>query len=116
MTEQFRDSMAQWILIKNQLASVRQDVKILNTQEKSLRTFIQGYMREQQINACNVTEHKAKVSYNVRTSRGSFNKNVVRAGLLKYFRGDETLVDRVFELIHDEMVVTERDTISIKKM
>ena len=116
MADQFKDAMNNWVALKKQLVTIRTDLKILNTQEKGLRTYIQGFMKDQKITTCNVSEQQAKVSYTTRKVRTSFSKDLVRKGLLKYFRGDESLVDRVFELIQEEVEVSEKDSISLKNL
>lgn len=114
MSDQFKDAMSAWISLKKQIATVRADIKVLTTQEKSLRTFIQGFMKEQQITTCNVSDENAKVKLNTRKVKAPFTRDLVRKALLKYFRGDESLVQHVFDLIDEEKEVTERESISLK--
>jgi hypothetical protein len=114
MSDQFKEAMTAWVLLKKQLSAARADIKLLNTQEKNLRTFIQGFMKEQKINTCNVSDENAKVTLNTRKVKTPFTRDLVKKALLRYFRGDESLVQRVFELIDEEKEVTERDSISLK--
>ena len=114
MSENFKDAMNAWVALKKQLSNVRSDLKVLNTQEKELRTYIQEFMKEQKITTCNVSDQNAKVSVSTRNVKTPFNRELVRKGLLKYFRGDESLVDRVFELITEETEVIEKDSISVR--
>lgn len=113
-TFEFKDAMDKWITIKKQLASVRKDIKTLNTEEKRLRTFVKSFMVVKDIQVCNVEEQKAKVSVSTKKTKSPFNRELVRKGLLKYFRGDDSLVTKVFELIDEEIEVRETDTISLK--
>lgn len=114
MSDQFKDAMNAWITLKRQIATVRADMKVLNTQEKNLRTFIQGFMKEQKITTCNVSEENAKVKLNTRSVKTPFTRDLVRKALMKYFRGDESLVQHVFDLIDEEKEVVEKDSISLK--
>lgn len=116
MAQEFKDAMEQWITIKKQLATIRGDLKIMNTQEKGLREFISQYMKNESITTCNVSDKSAKVTLNIRKTKSTFNRDLVRKGLLKYFRGDESLVDKVFELIDEEIEVQERSSISLKSL
>jgi hypothetical protein len=118
MSEQFKDAMTAWVALKKQLVTIRTDMKVLVTQEKQLREFIQGFMRDQKINACTVSEENAKVTYSTRVTKKTFNKELVRKALHKYFRGDETLVARIFELIDEEASSTseEKSSISLKNV
>lgn len=118
MSDQFKDAMTAWVALKKQLATIRADTKVLTTQEKQLRLFIQGFMKEQKINACTVSDENAKVTYTTRTSKQTFNRELVRKALHKYFRGDETLVQRIFELIEEEASATaeEKGLISLKNI
>lgn len=108
--------MDQWIMIKNQLKVIKGDIKILNTQEKDLRLQIQEFMKTQSITTCNVADRNAKVSFNTRKSKSPFNRELVRKGLMVYFRNDETLVDRVFDIIDEQAEVHFRDSITLKNV
>lgn len=114
MSDEFKDAMDRWVDLKKQLKVVRADVKVLNQEEKKLREFIQGYMRTQHIDTCKVATHDVKVSHAVRTAKAPFTKELVRRGLMEYFRGDETLVDRVFEIIANCADEREVDRITVK--
>ena len=110
----FKDVMDQWITIKNQLKTIRGDIKILNTQEKNLRIQIQEFMKTQDITACNVADKNAKIVYNTRKSKSPFNKELVIKGLMRYFRGDQSLVDHVMNIIEEETEVSTKDSIVLK--
>lgn len=111
-SESFKKSMMEWVSIKKQLSSVRDDVKILNKREKELRKFIQTYMKSNDIDTCNAPG--AKVSYTQRKTKGSFNRDVVRRGLLQYFSGNEEHTNHVMEIIESVMEVVHKDSVSIR--
>ncbi len=110
VNDNFKDAMSQWVDIKKRLAAAKDDIKILNKQEKDLRNFIQGYMVDHKIDACNTKD--AKVSVKTRARRQPFTKDLVKTGLLKYFNGDEDRANYVFEIIMECADVTEASSIS----
>lgn len=113
-TPEFKDAMDRWITIKKQLTAVRKDIKILTTQEKKLKDFIKTFMVHKEIQVCNVEEQKAKVSVSTRKKKAPFNRELVRKGLMRYFRGDESLVEKVFEMIDDEAEVKETESLTLR--
>lgn len=110
----YKTLMDEWINVKNQLKTIRADVKILNTREKDLRTRVQEFMKTSDVTTCTVSDRNAKVQVNVRTVKSPFNKDLVRRALLRYFRGDESLVDHIFTLIDDETEVTQKESVTLK--
>lgn len=110
----YKELMDEWITIKNQLKVVRADVKILNTREKDLRMRVQEFMKTRDITACNVSDKNAKIQLNTRNVKAPFTKALVRKALLQYFRGDESLVDHVFEIIEEMTDVTQKDSVTLK--
>lgn len=115
INENFRDAMAQWVDLKKRLSAAKDDLKILNKQEKDLRQFIQDYMLDHKIDTCNTKD--AKVSVKTRNKKTSFTKDLVKKGLLKYFNGDEDRANYVFEIILDCAEVSETNSVlfSLKK-
>lgn len=113
---EFKAVMDHWIEIKNQLKAVRGDVKILNTQEKTLRLQIQEFMKTQEITTCNVSDKNARIQIQSRNCKTPFNKELVRKALMRYFRNDESLVEHVMNLIDEEKEVSQKDSISLKNM
>jgi hypothetical protein len=114
MSEQFKDAMGQWVEIKKQLQVIRKDVKTLNDQEKNLRGFIQQFMKEQNVTACNISDLKAKVTLNTRQIKPNFTKDLVRKGLLRYFNGDEDRANYVMGVILETGEINERDSVTLK--
>lgn len=112
----YKSVMENWILIKNQLKSIRGDVSILNKQEKILRCQIQEFMKCEEITTCNVSDKNAKIQLSTRKSKTPFNKELVRKGLMKYFRNDDSLVEHVMNLIDEEAEVSLKDSISLKNV
>ncbi len=110
----YKTLMDEWINIKNQLKIVRSDVKILNTREKDLRMKVQEFLKTSDVTTVTVSDKNAKIQMNTRTVKAPFNKDLVRRALLRYFRGDESLVDHIFTLIDEETEVTQRDSVTLK--
>lgn len=111
ITDDFKTSMAQWVELKKQLTEARKDMKILNTREKELKTFIQGYMKEEKIDKVNLK--KGKVSLRTSKKRAPFTKSAVQTGLVTYFDGDETKAETVMNFIVDSLEVNESNSISL---
>lgn len=113
----FKEAMSQWIELKKQLAAARSDIKVLTQQEKTLARFIKEYMLEKQIDACNTkdsTGSAAKVLVKTRQTKTGFSKNLVRMGLMRYFRDDEERVNHVMDVIAECAEVQEKSSISLK--
>lgn len=111
ITDDFKNAMAQWVELKKQLTEARKDMKILNTREKELKTFIQGYMKEEKIDKVNLK--KGKVSLRTSKKRAPFTKAAVQNGLVAYFDGDETKAETVMNFIVDGLEVNESNSISL---
>jgi hypothetical protein len=110
----FKDTIAEWVQIKKQLQAVRGDIKTLNQHEKRLREIIRVHMKEEKLTGCNVSDLKAKITLSTREKKPSFTKALVRAGLLKYFDGNEDRVDYVMGLIDEVGETKETDTVILK--
>lgn len=111
ITNDFKAAMAQWVELKKQLTEARKDMKILNTREKELKTFIQGYMKDEKIDKVNLK--KGKVSLRTSKKRAPFTKSAVQHGLVSYFDGDETKAETVMNFIVDGLEVNESNSISL---
>jgi hypothetical protein len=103
--------MKDWVDLKNQLASARKDMKILNTREKQLKEYIKQYMKSQEIDKVNLKG--GKVTLKVSQKSGSFTKAAVQNGLNIYFQGDEVRVEAAMTVITDNITKTETDTLSL---
>jgi len=111
ISESFRSAMKDWVDLKNQLASARKDMKILNTREKQLKEYIKQYMKSQEIDKVNLKG--GKVTLKVSQKSGSFTKAAVQNGLNIYFQGDEVRVEAAMTVITDNITKTETDTLSL---
>lgn len=111
---EYKELMDEWIRLKSQIKVVRADVKILNTREKELRLQIQEFMKTNDVTACTVADKNAKIQLSTRNVKTPFTRELVRKALLRYFRGDESLVDHVFQMIDEEREVTPKDSVSLK--
>lgn len=114
MSDRFKDCMEEWVNIKKQLKTVRDDVKILNQKEKELRSFIQEYMKTQGVTHANLSDMNAKVSLNTRVAKPSFSKTLVMNGLLRYFNGDKDRAQYVMDIILESGETTEKDSVTLK--
>lgn len=111
ISDEFRKKMSEWVELKKQLTDVRKDVKVLTDKEKELRTYIQGYMKEKEID--NVNLKKGKVSLKTRQKTSSLSKKAVEAGLHTYFQGDEVKVEGAMTCITDSLERSETSSISL---
>ena len=111
ITDDFKNEMTQWVELKKQLTEARKDMKVLNTREKDLKQFIQGYMKEEKIDKVNLK--KGKVSLRTSKKRAPFTKGAVQSGLVAYFDGDETKAETVMNFIVDNLDVNESNSISL---
>ena len=111
VSDQFRMAMKDWVDLKQQLASARKDMKILNTREKQLKEYIKTYMKKQDIDKINLKG--GKVTLKVSQKTGSFTKAAVQNGLGIYFQGDEVRTESAMTCILDNIKKTETESISL---
>ncbi len=112
MDTEFKQRMQEWVAIKKQLKEARKDISVLTSREKELKKFIQVYMKQNEIDACNMPD--AKVSYTQRKYKGTFNRDAVRRGLSVYFSGNEELVNAVMTVIEAQLEGGHKDSISVR--
>ena len=112
MDTEFKQRMQEWVTIKKQLKEVRKDISVLTSREKELKKFIQVYMKQNEIDACNLQD--AKVSYTQRKYKGTFNRDVVRRGLSVYFSGNEEIINTVMTVIESQLESGHKDSISVR--
>ena len=111
VSDQFRTAMTDWVELKKQLTSARQDMKILNTREKQLKEYIKNYMKNQKIDKVNLK--RGKVTFRVGQKTGSMTKAAVVYGLGVYFQGDEVRTEAAMTCIMDNIQKTETEIISL---
>ena len=111
VSDQFRVAMKDWVDLKQQLASARKDMKILNTREKQLKEYIKNYMKKQAIDKINLKG--GKVTLKVSQKSGSFTKAAVQNGLHIYFQGDEVRTEAALTCILDNIEKKESEVISL---
>lgn len=68
ISDDFRKAMADWVAIKTQLTEARKDMKVLNTREKELKTYIADYMKNVQIDSVNLKKGKVRVNWSRSTA------------------------------------------------
>ena len=111
ISDQFRSAMSDWVELKKQLASARQDMKVLNNREKQLKEYIKNYMKSSKIDLVNLK--KGKVTLRTSIKSGSMTKAAVKNGLNIYFQGDEVRTEAAMNCITDNIEKTESDVISL---
>ena len=111
ISDQFRNAMSDWVELKKQLTSARQDMKILNNREKQLKEFIKNYMKTSKIDLVNLKKGKVTLRSSIKT--GSMTKAAVKNGLNIYFQGDEVRTEAAIHCIIDNIEKTESDVISL---
>ena len=78
ISDDFRKAMADWVAIKTQLTEARKDMKVLNTREKELKTYIADYMKNVQIDSVNLKKGKVRVNWYRSTTESLGDKEVLR--------------------------------------
>lgn len=111
LTDDFRNSMSEWVELKKQLAAARNDLKIINTREKKLKQFIMEYMKTNQID--NVNLKKGKVALKTSKKKGTLTHYNIKKGLLVFFNNNETDVERAMNCIIDSIGEKETSAISL---
>lgn len=111
ISDQFRSAMSDWVELKKQLASARQDMKVLNNREKQLKEYIKNYMKTSKIDLVNLKKGKVTLRSSIKT--GSMTKAAVKNGLTIYFQGDEVRTEAAMNCITDNIEKTESDVISL---
>lgn len=101
IADEFREAMSNWVRLKKQLASAREDIKILNNEEKKLKEFIKNYMKNQEINVVNLK--KGKVTLRKTMRKAGLSRDAVEEGLSIYFQGDEVRVEAAMTCIYDNL-------------
>lgn len=92
--------MTEWVGLKAQLAAARQDLGTLNKREKDLRKFVTEHMARHEIDTVKVQD-KVKVNFKKKKIKGSLTKDVIKAGLLSFFGGNEAQAEGAFQAIVD---------------
>ena len=108
ITDDFREAMSNWVRLKQQLASAREDIKILNNEEKKLKEFIKNYMKTQEINVVNLK--KGKVTLRKTMRKAGLSRDAVEEGLSIYFQGDEVRVEAAMTCIYDNLSETAKES------
>ena len=111
LTEEFKNSMKEWVELKTVLASARADLKTMNDREKNLKTYIKGFMKSNKIDQCNL--RKGKVSLSTKSSKKAITADTIKKGLSAFFEGDEHRINAAFEAIQDNREVTERQVLTL---
>jgi len=109
---EFKSAMTEWITLKTQLSSARQDLKVLNQREKELRGFVTRHMAQNEIDTVKVQD-KIKVNLKNKTVRGSITKDVIRKGLSDFFGGNEAQVDGALQAIQDAAPTKQVSSVSV---
>lgn len=108
ITDDFREAMSNWVRLKKQLASAREDIKILNNEEKKLKEFIKNYMKNQEINVVNLKKGKVTLKKSIR--KPGLSRDAVERGLDIYFQGDEVRVEAAMTCIYDNLSENAKET------
>ena len=111
ISEQFRTKMSEWVNLKKQLGEARKDMKLLNSKEKELKTYIMSFMSEKGID--NVNLKKGKVSLRATKKKQALTKDKVQTGLLKHFQGDEVQTETAMNCIIDNLEIKNSSIISL---
>ena len=111
LTDEFKNSMKEWVDLKTVLKNARGDIKIMNDREKNLKTYIKGFMKSNKIDQCNL--RKGKVSLSTKSSKKALTADTIKKGLAAFFEGDEHRIVAAFDAIQDNREVTERQVLTL---
>ena len=114
MSEDVKTTMEEWIALKNQLAEIRKDVKVLTIREKTLKEEINNFMTTKEVDVVKL-EGLGKISTKSRQSKGTFNREAVKRGLSTFFGGNEAQVEGAMTAIEDGLDIRETSTVTLTK-
>jgi len=104
-------SVAKLVELSKQLSEAKSDIKILTQEEKRLKEAVKKHMIDQGIDTINL--RKGKISLRTSVRKGTMNKDAIRDGLLKFFGGDEAMLEGALNAIQDMIKVRESTSISL---
>ena len=111
LSDEFKDSMKEWVDLKNVIKNARADIKTMNDREKNLKTYIKGFMKSNRIDQCNL--RKGKVSLSTKASKKAITADTIKKGLSAFFEGDEHRTTACFDAIQESREVTERQVLTL---
>lgn len=112
LPDEFKNAMKEWIDLKQVITGASKDLKALRDRERNLKTYLKGFMKANQLDACN-TRGGAKVSYRSKPAKKAVNKNTIVSGLMSYFQNDQDKAQAAFQSIEDAREETDRQTLSL---
>lgn len=111
VSDDLRLKMAEWVELKKNIAEAKKDMKVLTDHEKTLKSFVDEYMKNNSIDKINL--RKGKVTRKETVKKAPFNKASVEAGLNVYFNNDTVRVESVMTCIADNLKETKTSTVSL---
>jgi DNA-binding beta-propeller fold protein YncE len=111
VSDDLRMKMAEWVEIKKNITEAKKDMKVLTDHEKTLKTFVNEYMKNNSIDKINLRQGKVTRKESVKKS--PFNKASVEAGLNIYFSNDTARVESVLTCITDNLEEIKTSTVSL---
>ena len=111
---QLSDAVHEWEAIKDNLKALRTRVKEMNVREKALKEVIKKSMVSKEIDVINL-KSGGKVSKKTTKKRSPFNSKLVKDVLMDYHDNNESVVDRIMNLIESKREITESTSVSMTK-
>ena len=111
LTDEFKNSMKEWVELTTVLKNARADLRTMNDREKNLKTYIKGFMKSNRIDQCNL--RKGKVSLATKAGKKAVTVDTIKKGLAAFFEGDEHRTTACFEAIQESREVTERHVLTL---
>jgi coproporphyrinogen III oxidase-like Fe-S oxidoreductase len=109
MADDLKRAMAEWLELKHNLAEARKDLSTLNKREKELREVIKNFMVNKEIDTVQVDNKKISVKHSKKT--GTLTKDIIKAGLLKFFDDDAESADACFKAIMES--IPKKDNVAV---
>ena len=112
ISNDFKDTLKEYVHVKTVIKRARADLSILVKKEKELKPKVIDDMSNIEIDTINLSKGE-KVSLKKRVSRGGITRKVIEEGLRAAFNGNEAEMERVFNCILDSRQEKETKSLSV---
>jgi hypothetical protein len=108
---ELKQSIEEWMQLKEQIKEIRKDVSVLSKREKELASLIKNSMKEQDVDDIKLNDKKVRMR--VKEGKGSITKDVIVKGLTSYFSGDSVKVEGAMKAISDSAPAKTTSSLSL---
>jgi hypothetical protein len=106
-----KQTIEEWMTLKNQIKEVRKDVSLLSKREKELAAIIKENMKAQDVDDIKLNDKK--VRFREKEGKGGITKDVIVKGLTTYFSGDAVKVEGAMKAISDSAPAKTTSSLSL---